>query len=381
MSCSLEPLPGRFRAQFPIAGRYVYLNHAGVAPLSLSARQGMDRVLDSAMYDGPRAADELEERLTTARCRAARLMATQPHHIAFLRNTSEALSVVANGLDWLSGDNIVTAAAEFPSNVYPWRRIAEERSVEVRAVRDRCGMVDQDELLSLVDERTRVLTVSWVQFATGQRLDLRRIGSFCRERGVLFVVDAIQGLGGLQLDAERDCVDAVAAGAHKYLLGPKGVSVLYLSQQALEQVRPTVIGWTAVKDHSDYLPHDFDFREGAVRFEGGTLNVAGICGLSEAIDLMLQAGPAAIEKHLLSLSVRLVAELEARGYQVVGPRLPAQMSAIVACRHPRYPAAELCRRLDSRNIVTSVRQEALRIAPHFYNSEADLEILLAELPQ
>ncbi|HTX41119.1 MAG TPA: aminotransferase class V-fold PLP-dependent enzyme [Acidobacteriaceae bacterium] len=378
----MEPLPGRFRSLFPIVEKYVYLNHASVAPLSRATRDCMARVVDAAMNEGPRVADEIDEMLATGRCRAARLVNAKPHQIAFLRNTSEALSAIANGIDWRRGDNVVTAAVEFPANVYPWRRIAEERGVELRAARDHgCGMVDHEELLSLVDGRTRVVTVSWVQFATGQRLDLRRIGSFCRERDVLFVVDAIQGLGGLQLNAERDCVDAFAAGAHKFLLGPKGVSLLYLSDRALEQIRPTVIGWTAVKDHSDYLAHDFDFREGALRFEGGTANVAGICGLSEAIDLMLQAGPAAVEAHLLALSASLAAGLEARGYRVVSSRNAAEMSAIVTCRHQRHSAAEICRHLDSRNIVTSARHEGLRIAPHFYNSEADLEFLLEELPQ
>ncbi len=378
----MEPLPGRFRSLFPIVEKYVYLNHASVAPLSRASREGMARVLDAAMNEGPRAAEEMEERLATARCRAARLVNAKPHQIAFLRNTSEALSVVANGIAWRRGDNVVTAAVEFPSNVYPWRRIAEEHGVELRAARVRgCGRVDHEELLSLVDERTRVVAVSWVQFATGQRLDMRRIGSYCRERGVLFVVDAIQGLGGLQLNVEADFVDAFGAGAHKFLLGPKGVSLLYLSDRALEQVRPTVIGWTAVKDHSDYLVHDFDFREGALRFEGGTANVAGICGLSEAIDLMLQAGPGAIEAHLLALSARLIAGLEARGYEVVSSREPAEMSAIVTCRHREHAAADICRHLDSRNIVTSARHEGLRIAPHFYNSQSDVEFLLEELPQ
>ena len=378
----MELLPGRFRSLFPIAERYVYLNHASVAPLSRPTRDCMARVVDGATFHGPRVADEMDEMLATARCRAARLVNAKPHQIGFLRNTSEALSAIANGINWKQGDNIVTAAVEFPSNVYPWRRVAEGAGVELRAAQNHgSSMVDVEELLALMDERTRVVALSWVQFATGQRLDIRRIGKVCRERDVLFVVDAIQGLGVLHMDVEKDYVDAFAAGAHKFLLGPKGVSLLYVSDRALRQVRPTVIGWTAVKDYSDYMAHDFEFREGASRFEGGTANVAGICGLGEAIDLMLQAGPAAIEAHLLSLSTFLVSGLEARGYQVAGSRVPSEMSAIVTCRHERHAAAEVCLHLDSRNIVTSARHEGLRIAPHFYNSRADLEFLLEELPQ
>jgi cysteine desulfurase / selenocysteine lyase len=378
----MESLPGRFRELFPITERYVYLNHASVGPLSRPTRDCMARVVDGATFHGPRLADEMDEMLVTARCRAARLVNAQPHQIGFLRNTSEGISVIANGIDWRRGDNIVTAAVEFPSNVYPWRRIADCCGVELRAAQNHDGsMVDVDELLALIDERTRVVALSWVQFATGQRLDIRHIGKACRERDVLFVVDAIQGLGVLHLDVEKDYVDAFAAGAHKFLLGPKGVSLFYVSDRALRHVRPTVIGWTAVRDYSDYMAHEFEFREGAARFEGGTVNVAGICGLGEAIDLMLQASPASIEAHLLSLGSFLVSELEARGYQIAGSRIPSEMSAIVTCRHAHYLAADICRHLDSRNIVTSARHEGLRIAPHFYNSRADLEFLLEELPQ
>ena len=378
----VNALPGSFRSLFPITETCIYLNHAGAAPLSRPARDGMVKALDGIMNGGSLMGDALEQIQEEARCRAARLVNAKPHQIAFLRNTSDAISAIANGISWRSGDNIVSSAVEFPANAYPWSRVAAACGVEMRVTNPGGrGLVSEDEILELIDDRTRVVALSWVQFASGQRLDIRRIGKFCRERNILFVVDAIQGLGALQLDVERDFVDAFATGANKYLLSTKGVSLLYLSDRALEIVRPTVIGWTAVKDYSDYVTHDtIDFREGAARFEGGALNVVGICGLGEAIDLFLKAGPANIEQYILSLSVYLSAALEERGYRVVSPHDPRAMSAIVVCRHDRYSPEELCERLGERNIITSARHEGLRISFHFYNTQADLDALLNALP-
>jgi cysteine desulfurase / selenocysteine lyase len=372
--------PASLRRLFPITNEYVYLNHASVAPLSQPVRDAMLHALDSSMYHGARLSEEMDALQAKTRCSAATLVNAEPHQIAFLRNTSDAVSAIANGISWCPSDNIVTTSIEFPANVYPWRRIAAAHGVALRAPDQQDGYVDTDALLKLVDERTRVVAVSWVQFSTGQRLDLRRIGRLCRDRDILFVVDAVQGLGALQLDVRADCVDAFAAGAQKFLLGPKGVSLLYLSNRALERVRPTVIGWTAVKGYSDYLSHDLDFRDGAVRFEGGTLNVPGICGAGEALDLFLRIGPHRIEEHLLALNDYLSQQLAARGYRVTSPRAHHERSAILVCRHPELPSEQICAHLDARNIIVSARLDSLRIAPHFYNTRQDADALLAALP-
>jgi cysteine desulfurase/selenocysteine lyase len=187
-------------------------------------------------------------------------------------------------------------------------------------------------------------------------------------------------LGALQVDVTASCIDALAAGAHKFLLGPKGISLLYLSDRALELIQPTVIGWTAVKNYSDYLSHDLDFRDGAVRFEGGTLNTVGICGLGEALGLFLEAGPSQIEAYLMGLRDYLSAELRSRDYRVSEPRQPGERSAILVCRHGRFTGDQICAHLDSLNIITSARLDGLRIAPHFYNTRSDLDALLAALP-
>src|SRR6202035_2556034 len=189
----------RFRAEFPVTERYVYLNHAAIAPLPRRSAERVAVLAHTVARTGDRLWPERNEVIESVRGLAARLLgARHPHEVAFVENTSTALSFAAQGLDWRPGDNVVSAAGEFPSNAYPWMQLAD-RGVDYRIAPERGGRIEEDELLSLVDQRTRVVALSWVEYANGFRFDLARIGAFCRQRGVLFVVDAIQGLGGLAL--------------------------------------------------------------------------------------------------------------------------------------------------------------------------------------
>ena len=232
--------------------------------------------------------------------------------------------------------------------------------------------------------RTRVLTLSWVQFASGFRSDLAHIGKACRERGVFFMVDAIQGLGALKLDVERDYVDAFAADAHKYLLGTEGAALLFVSDRVIDRVKPITVGWTSVRNYDQFshaaLDYKLDYREGALRFECGSLNTVGVYGLRAALDLFLEIGPEKIEEYLLSLSDYLADRLAGRGYEVVGSRNPGETSAIVTCQHPRHSPGDLFGVLRSQNIITAPRKNRLRISPHFYNTRKEVDALIEALP-
>lgn len=368
------------RSLFPVTQNYIYLNHAAVCAVSTRVRDAMGALVDDVMRNGTANYAGWYQKYEQTRRGAARLVNAQPHEIAFMRNTSEAISTVANGIDWREGDSVVTCNVEFPANVYPWMRIQSERGIKMKMARERGGRIDADELLSLVDERTRVVTISWVQFSSGFRSDLARIGRFCRERDILFMVDVIQGLGGLELDVERDCVDAFAADAHKYLLGPEGIALLYVSDRVIRRVKPTVVGWTSVKDYENYLDYNLDYREGALRFECGSLNTAGVYGLGAAIDLFLEVGPERIEEYLLGLSDYLVGRLESKGYQVAGSRRQGETSAIVTCAHHEHSPEDLYKRLRSKNIITAPRVKRLRISPHFYNTRQEIDALIEALP-
>lgn len=380
-SSSLRDFPYRYRAWFPITQSYTYLNHASVAPLPLPTMQAMQQMVEGVARHGGRNFEQWEQTTAAARSAAARLINARPEQFAFLRNTSEALSAIANGISWKPGDNIVSAAIEFPANVYPWSRLSDAYGVELRLQPETDGRIDVDGLLALVNERTRVLTLSWVQFGTGQRFDLQHIGRFCRERDILFVVDAVQGLGAFQLDVQRDYVDALAAGAHKFLLGPKGISLLYLSDRARERITPTVIGWTSVLNFRDYAVHEkLEFREGALPFECGTLNEVGICGFGRTLEMFLEVGPPKIQEYLLFLMSYLRTALEDRGYLVHSPRDVSETSAILVCDHPQHPAEEIHQQLETENILVSVRLGRLRVAPHFYNTVEEIDALLSQLP-
>ncbi len=368
------------RSLFPVTEKYVYLNHAAVSPLSVPVREAMLGIIDDVSERGTVGYEDWCATYERTRESAARLVNASAHEIAFMHNTSEAISTVANGITWREGDNVVTSNVEFPSNFYPWMRISNEQGIEMKLAAERDGRVDAGELLELIDDRTRVVAISWVQFASGFRSDLRRIGQYCRERDIIFMIDAIQALGGLKLDVERDSVDAFAADAHKYLLGPEGVALLYVSDRVIDRIRPTVVGWTSVKNYEKHLDYDLNYREGALRFEYGTLNTVGVYGLGAAIGLFLEVGPEKIEEYILGLSDYLAERLIEKGYDVVSSRRPGETSAIVTCKHESHTPRDLYWLLRSKNIITAPRAGRLRISPHFYNTREEIDALITALP-
>jgi cysteine desulfurase/selenocysteine lyase len=368
------------RSLFPVTEKFIYFNHAAVSPLSTRVRDAMIWLVDDATQNGSVHFFDWCDTYEKARHSAARLVNAQAHEIAFMQNTSTALSAVANGIDWRAGDNIVTTNVDFPANIYPWMRLAEERGIKMKMAQEREGRIDAAEIISLIDERTRIVSISWVQFSSGFRADIAAIGKFCRERDVIFMVDAIQGLGGLQLDVVRDCVDAFAADAHKYLLGPEGTALLYVSDRIIDRVKPTVVGWMSVKDYENHLDYHLNYREGALRFECGSLNTAGIYGLGAAIDLFLEVGAEKIEEHILHLSDYLSDGLTNKGYEVFGSRQKGETSAIVTCTHKEHTPKQLYKLLHAKNIMTAPRVGRLRISPHFYNTQEEIDVLLDALP-
>lgn len=372
------------RSLFPVTKKFIYMNHAAVSPLSKPVRDAMVGITDDVMLNGTGNYDDWYRTYELARGAAARLVNAQPHELAFMPNTSAAISAIANGLELRSGDNIVSCEVEFPANVYPWMRLKEELGITMKLAPERDGRVDPDELISLMDDRTRIVTLSWVQFASGFRSDLARIGRECRARGVFFMVDAIQGLGALKLDVERDYVDAFAADGHKYLLGTEGAAVLFVSDRVIERVKPTVLGWTSVKKYDQFshsaLDYKLDYRDGALRFECGSLNTVGVYGLRAALDLFLEVGPERIEEYILGLSDYLAERLRDKDYEVISPRRTGEKSAIVCCKHRRLSAGELYGALRSRDIITAPRMNRLRISPHFYNTRQEVDTLVSILP-
>jgi selenocysteine lyase/cysteine desulfurase len=369
------------RQLFPITSNYIYFNHAAVAPLPAPVYDAMEQYLRELREQGLVDWHEWGAKVRRVRELCAQLINARSREIAFVANTSTGLSLVANGIDWRAGDNIVSADCEFPANVHPWLRVSREYSVELRRAKERDGRLETEEIFSLTDDRTRVVTLSFVEFASGFRNDLATIGRYCRERDILFVVDAIQGLGALRLDVECDCIDALSADAHKFLLGPDGVALFYVSERARPRIRPTLAGWLSVKDPNDHANLEQGFAESGKRYEPGSLNSAGVFGLGAAIEMMLRIGPERIEHHLLELTDYLCDRLSGRGYRIVSSRRPGEASAIVCCQHDRYSAEQLYERLNAHRIITTPRLGRLRLSPHFYNTREEVDQLVAALPE
>ncbi len=371
----------RFRAEFSHVERYCYLNHAAIAPLP---RRAVDRVAGLALDVGATADRHFPDRIRAyeeVRGMAARLLgAASPREVAFVENTSTGLSLIAQAVDWRPGDNVVGAGCEFPSNAYPWMLLAG-RGVEYRTVPERDGRLDTGELLASIDSRTRVVAVSWVEYANGFRFDLGRLGAACRERGALFVVDVIQGLGALALDVERDGIDVACGAAHKWLLGPEGIGLLYVSDRVVERLPPRRAGWRSMRDTESWTDLAIDWAAGAKRYESGTLNGLGIFALGGSLDLLLAAGPAAIEARVLALAGRAWQGLAELGFAVVSSRRPGEASGIVTAVHPGRATPALVEALAERGVIVAARAGRLRVAPHFYNTEDEIDRFLAALKE
>jgi selenocysteine lyase/cysteine desulfurase len=369
------------RAEFPITEQCAYLNHASIGAPPRRTLEAISRLSAIVSQSGDRRWLEQNERVEQVRRTAARLFgARRPEELAFVQNTADGLSAVAEGLDWRAGDNVVSAEGEYPSNVYPWMQLAA-RGVELRQAPERDGRIDPADIAARIDGRTRVLALSWVQFGTGFRSDLAALGTLCRERGVLFVVDAIQALGCLRLDVEAAKIDVCAAGSHKWLLGYAGVGLLYVSDRVVDRIRPTRFGWRSMKDIFNWTHPEMDLGNGALRYECGTLNGGGIDALGTSIELLQGLGAETVERRAMALADRAADGLRRLDFQLAGDRRDGEASMIVAAVHPRAAVADLVAGLEAKNIIVADRAGRLRVAPHVYNSEEEIDRMLAGLAE
>ena len=381
MSNALRTDFDKWRTEFPVTKSYIYMNHAGVAPLSSRVRETMVGFLEDATVNG---AVHVETWVETAeRCRsvAAQLINADATEIAFMKNTTQGILIAANGIDWQKGDNVVTTAIEFPANVYPWWSLKERYGVETRMVPERDGRIHLEDIASVIDERTRVVTISHVEFASGFRNDIKAIGEICRERGIWFVVDAIQSLGAIAVDVKACHVDILAADGHKWLLAPEGAAVFYCANDKLEQLINTNVGWASVVNPRDFLDYDLTQKPDATRFEEGSYNSVGLYGLSAAIELLLEIGISNIETQILGLTASLIKGLDSKGYHIITPKADSERAGIVVFESERHTPAELYALLNEKNIITAERGSGIRVSPHFYNTEMEITCLLEVLPE
>jgi selenocysteine lyase/cysteine desulfurase len=367
----------RTRSFFPVSEDVAYFDHAGVAPISTRAQEALERYAAEATRHGAfRYAPFFESEVERVRGRAAELVGAQPDEIAFVKNTTEGLGLVAAGLDWRRGDQVVTCDLEYPSNVYPWWSLSD-RGIETVMLRARDGRLPLEAVAeALSSPRVRLLALSSVEFGNGLRNDLEALGRLCSERGVLFCVDAIQSLGCIPIDVKRCEIDFLAADGHKWLCSVEGCGIFYCSQRVLDRLTPRVVGWRSVTDNHDFDRYHMQLQASAGRFEEGTPNTPGIFALGAAIDLLFELGVDAVAQRVLELTDRLVEGLAERDVELLSPRGPGEASGIVSFRSPHEAPERTAARLRSRRVCVVVRRGGVRASPHFYNDDSEIQQLL-----
>jgi len=368
------------RKQFPAAQKYTYLNSAAVSPLPTVAVNAILSQMKDVSENGNANFNNWISTKNRARALLAEMLKVRADQIAFMRNTSDGFSNIANGLRWQSGDNIVTFAREFPANFYAWRRVRDEYGVELRLCPEREGEIDLEEFVDLIDPNTKVVSISAVQYASGFRADLERIGVAARAVDALFCVDIIQGFGAMPFDLPSQFVDAACGASHKWLCAPEGCGIMYLSDRARERIQPTSVGWISVETPWDFEDREQPFKSNALAWESGTGPSSLFYGLEQSLKLLNGVGLENIETYLSGLTDYLCDRLGSSDYNIASSRKQGARSQIVCVKHHGGRSAnEIADNLAKNNVVVSPRGDRLRISPHFYNNLEDIDRLVEAL--
>jgi len=367
-----------FRRQMPSAGSWACFDHAAVAPLSGPGREAIVAWANDLAENGAANWPRWAERIEKTRRRGAEMIGAEPDEVALVRSTTEGINFVAEGFPWRSGDNIVVPANEFPSNLYPWMHLAD-RGVDTRRVHVEHGRVRLDALAAACDSRTRIVAVSWVGYAGGWRMDLDALVELAHSRGALLFLDAIQGLGVFPLDVRRTPVDFLAADGHKWLLGPEGAGLFYLRREHLDLLRPVGVGWNSVVQTLDFSHIELKIKPAAGRYEGGTYNMAGFAALGASLDLLARYPRAEIAARVLQITDEICRRLGELVATVASCRDTGRASGIVAFDLAGQDPSQVRKRCRERRVLLSCRGGRLRVSPHAYNNDEDIERLIEAL--
>lgn len=359
--------------EFPLTPGLIYLNHAAVAPWPRRTAEavscfGQENITQGASHYPRWSVIEknLREQL------AAFIGASSVGEIALVKNTSEAISFVAMGLEWSSGDNVVGTQEEFPSNRIPWEALSPQGVVYRQpdlAVEDPEGAI-----IAAMDEKTRLVAISSIQYGSGLRLDLERIGAACQKRGCLFLVDAIQSLGAFPIDVQKIQADFLMADGHKWLLAPEGLGIFYIAERVLDRVRPTQFGWHMVERMGDYEARDWEPAHSARRYECGSPNMLGIRALAASLSLLMEEGMDSISNEILKRTATLVDLIQQQPtLELLSSTHHDRQSGIVVFKHQKMPNNALWSYLKNENVICAVRGGGIRYSPHFYTPLDQLE--------
>jgi selenocysteine lyase/cysteine desulfurase len=357
----------KIQEEFNLRKDLIYLNHAGVSPWPLRTTKTVQLFAAENNVQGSYRYPEWLKKETELRVLSRKILkAPSEDDIALLKNTSEALSVVAYGLDWIEGDNIVSSNQEFPSNRIVWESLSC-KGVEFREADLSSASTPEDALFSLVDNRTRLITISSIQFSSGLRMNLKRIGEFCKERGILFCVDAIQSIGAVEFDVKEILADFVMADGHKWMLGPEGLAVFYCKPDVRDRLSIKQFGWHMVEAMGEFDRRDWTIANNARRFECGSPNMLGIHALSASLSLLLEVGMKTVEKEILKRNEYLFEKIQSRpALELITSTQINRYAGIVTFRLRDTDNVALYNYLIQNNVVCAPRSGGIRLSPHCY---------------
>jgi selenocysteine lyase/cysteine desulfurase len=376
------PTPAELIAQFPLLNKLIYVNHATLTPWPRVTQRAVQRFARLNHEQGPMVYREWMDNADRLRALIARMLnAPAAADIALLKNTTEGVNIVANGIDWRSGDTIVTTVADFPSNRLPWEALAS-RGVKLRCVDVRREADPEAALLDAMDDRTRLLALSSVQWSDGFRLQLKSLGAACRAAGVLFFVDAIQHFGALRVDVSADQVDILSAGSHKWQMGPEGMGVFYCRDQVRERLHLVQHGWHALENRFAFDEPGRPMDASARRFEAGTPSRIGQVALYASLRLLEQTGLDYVEESVLANSARLLSGLGSMpGVSVTSAIEPERRSGIVSFKVKGLAVDELLARLRRADVIAIRRGDCARLSPHYYQRDLQIDALLERIEE
>jgi selenocysteine lyase/cysteine desulfurase len=362
-------------SEFPILQNHCFLNHAAVAPLPARSADALRRWAEQAQTEIGHIWPEWADFRRKTRIELARFLGCKSDEVAFAHNTTHGLLCIANSLDWRPGDNVVIAEHEFPANVYPWKNLGV-RGVACKVVPEKDRRFRIEDFEACLDSRTRLVSVSAVQYSTGYRMPLEELAELCRKRGVLFCVDAIQALGAMPIDVGRIACDFLVADGHKWLLAPEGLAVLYVRRERLEELNASMTGWAGRQVPGAYEDLDQPLRPMAMRFEEGSHAMALIAAFGHSLSLLREVGITEVWRRIEGLTDRLSTGLRRLDFKVESPREEGVRSGIVAFSGPWKDPKPWVDWLGARDVYIAGRRGWLRASPHFYNQDGQIDHLL-----
>ena len=372
------------RDLFPVArSGCVYMNHAAISPLPTPTFEETRRWLEVRNSGAVENFEEGMQTIEDTRNRVASYInAKSPEQITFVGNTSDAISAITEGMQWKEGDEIILNTLEFPTNVQPFRRL-EKKGVVIRYVESADHRVNPEDIEALITPNTKLVSISAVQYLSGFRADLERIGELCSSRGIYFVVDGIQALGASPIDVQTCMIDALATGAHKWLMSPMGIGFLYLSEKMQATLEPYKTGWLSVEDPWELSKFEKSWLPVSRHLETGTPNLIGISGLGSSLTLFEGIGTEAIRKHIQFLSGYVLDRIESKNnITVITPDDDNQRMGIATFKVHSSSDLDLetvLGALREKKITISAREGFFRISPHMYNTEEEIDLVIDEL--